>query len=101
MSYPKRPGNCPGELSGGILLHPVFPSHYIISEISEFGLPKFRNFGMYKNPEISEFRDLEIPELQSLLPPVDACGSSKTPLTSPLEWIHSSRKKLSYVNIAL
>src|SRR6218665_3313181 len=44
----------------------VSASHYFISEIPEFGLPKFRNFGMYKRPEIPEFRNLEIPELQSL-----------------------------------
>ena len=39
---------------------------YFISEIPEFGLPKFRNFGMYKRLKFQEFRNSEIPELQSL-----------------------------------
>jgi len=45
----------------------VSASHYFISEIPEFGLPKLRNFGMYKRPEIQEFRNSEILELQSLV----------------------------------
>ena len=33
--------------------------HLIISQIPEFGLPKFRNFGMYKRPKIPELRSLD------------------------------------------
>jgi len=49
-------------------------SHYLISDILEFGLPKFRNFEIYKRPKIPEFRNSEIPELQSL-PEREPCGA--------------------------
>ena len=35
----------------------VSASYYFISEILEFLLPKLRNFGMYKRPEIPEFEN--------------------------------------------
>ena len=40
---------------------------YFISEIPEFVLPKFRNFRMYKRPEIPEFGNSGIAITTSLL----------------------------------
>ena len=47
---------------------PMGPWHFAVErpyEFPEFLLEKFRNFGTWKKPEFPEFRNSEIPELQS------------------------------------
>jgi len=51
---------CPTEVTEVVILLQIHhghvsASHHFISEIPEFGLPKFRNFDMHKRPEILEF----------------------------------------------
>ena len=68
---PLDPALCPTVVTEVVILLQIrhghlAECHFLISEVPEFRLQKFRNFGMYKRWEIPEFRNSEISELQSL-----------------------------------